>query len=85
MPDGEKIDHDSAIKTLAEVIEKLGIDQVRSVYPSLLSTSESRTHGYKTGQYYIRHRTGTETKKQILETIADRLGIQLQVEIVPKI
>ena len=84
MPDEEKIDHDSGMKTFAEVIEKLGINQVRSVYPSLLSTSKSRTHGYKTGQYYIRHRTGTETKKQILETIADRLGVQLKIEIVPK-
>ena len=84
MPDGETIDHPSGMKTFAEVIEKLGINQVRSVYPSLLSTSKSRTHGYKTGQYYIRHRTGTETKKQILETIADRLGVQLKIEIVPK-
>ncbi|RKU08267.1 hypothetical protein C6502_15605 [Candidatus Poribacteria bacterium] len=84
MPNGEKIDYDNAMKTFTEVIEKLGINQVRRVYPSLLSTSESRTHGYKIGQYYIRHRTGTKTKKRMLEKVARGLGVQLQVEIVPK-
>ena len=29
--------------------------------------------------------TNTKAKKRILETVADRLGEQLQVEIVPKI
>ena len=84
MPNGDKIDHDSGMKTFAEVIEKLGITQVRRVYPSLLSTSESRTHGYKIGQYYIRHRTGTETKKRMLEKVAHGLEVRLKVEIVDK-
>ena len=84
MPNRKKIDYDSAMKTFVEVIEKLGINRVRRVYPSLLSTSESRTHGYKIGQYYIRHRTGTKTKKRMLEKVARGLGVQLQVEIVPK-
>lgn len=84
MPDGERIDHDDAIETFAEVIQKLGINQVRSVYPSLISNSKSSKHGYRTGKHYIRHRTGTKTKKQILETVADRLGEQLEVKIVPK-
>lgn len=84
MPDGEKIDHDSAIKTLAEVIQKLGINQVRSVYPSLMSISKSSKHGYPIGQYYMRHQTNTEAKKRILEKVAGELGVQLQVEIVSK-
>ena len=84
MPDGEKIDHDSAIETFAEVIQKLGINQVRSLYPGLISTSKSSKHGYQTGQHYIRHRTGTDTKKHILEKVAGRLGERLKVEIVLK-
>ena len=84
MPDGEKIDHDSAIETFAEVIQKLGINQVRSLYPDLISTSKSSKHGYQTGQHYIRHRTGTDTKKHILEKVAGRLGERLKVEIVLK-
>ena len=68
MPDGEPIDRDTAIDTFVEVIEKLGIDRVRSVFPELNMEAQ----------------TNTMTKKRILETIADRLGEQLQVKIVPK-
>ena len=41
IPNGEEIGHPSGIKTFAEVIQKLGIDQVKSVYPGLISTSKS--------------------------------------------
>lgn len=68
MPDGEPIDRDDAIDTFVEVIEKLGIDRVRSVFPELNMETQ----------------TNTKAKKRILETVADRLGEQLQVEIVPK-
>ena len=83
MPD-EKIDHDDGIETFAEVIQKLGINQVRSVDPDLISTSKSLKHGYKIGKYYIKHRTSTRAKKRILEKVAGELGVLLQVEIVPK-
>ena len=84
MPNGDKIDDPSGIKTFAEVIQKLGINQVRSVYPGLISTSESPKHGYQIGQYYIKHQTNTEAKKRMLKKIAGELGVQLQVEIVSK-
>ena len=84
MLDGEKIDHDDAIETFADVIQKLGINKVRSVYPGLISTSKSSKHGYQIDQHYIRHRTGTDTKKHILEKVAGRLGERLKVEIVLK-
>ncbi len=84
MPNGERIDHHNATDTFAEVIEKLGINQVGSVYPDLISTSKSSKYGYQVGQHYINNQTDTKDKKRILETIADKLGAQLKVEIISK-
>ena len=84
MPNGDTIDEPSGIKTFAEVIQKLGINQVRSVYPGLISTSESPKHGYQIGQYYIKPPTNTKAKMRMLKQIAGELGVQLQVKIVRK-
>ena len=84
MPDGEKIDRHNAIETFSEVIRKLGIEEVRSVYPNLISTSPSANHNYKAGRYYIKDRISTSAKKQQLDNLAKTLGIQLTVEIVAK-
>ena len=82
MPNGERIAHQTAIAAFAEVIENIGIDRVRSVFPDLISTSKSPQHGYQIGRYYIKDQTSTEAKKQILERVASRLGIYLRIEIV---
>ena len=82
MPNGERINHHTAIQTFAEVIEQLGINRVRRVYPDLISSSQSRQHGYQVGQYYIRDQTSTRAKKQILERVAGLLRIQLEVRII---
>ena len=84
MPDGERINHRKAIQTFAEVIERLGINRVSSVYRGLISSSQSSKHGYPIGQYYIKDQTNTLAKKRMLETIAGRLGIQLEVKIVSR-
>ena len=84
MPDGTVINYPTAIRTFAEVIERIGIDQVRRVYPGLISSSPSPQHGYLIGQHYIKAQTNTLAKKQMLDTIAGRLGIQLEVKIVPR-
>lgn len=68
MPDGEPIDRDAAIDTFVEVIEKLGIDRVRGVFPELNMNAQ----------------TNTGTKKRILERVADRLGERLEVKIIRK-
>ena len=68
MPDGERIDRDAAIDTFVEVIEKLGIDRVRGVFPEL----------------NIKAQTNTDAKKRILERVAERLGEPIKVKIVPK-
>ena len=85
MSSGESIHYDSAIATFAAVIEKLGIEQVKGVYPDLISTSRSANHKYQLGRYYIKDQTSTSAKKQQLEDIASKLGIQLKVDIVPKV
>ena len=84
MPNGERINYHKAIDTFAEVIEKLGIEQVREFYPNLIFTSRSANHKYKVGQYYIKDQTSTRAKKQLLERIASKLGVRLKVEIVVK-
>ena len=84
MPDGETINHHSAIQTFCEVIERLGIDQVSSVYPDLISSVQSSKHGYKVGQYYIKDQTNTEAKKHMLDTIAIGLRKPLKISIVEK-
>ena len=68
MPNEEKIAHHNAIDTFVEVIEKLGIDRVRGVFPELNMEAQ----------------TNTKTKKRILEEVARRLEKPLKVEIVPK-
>lgn len=82
MPNGERINHHTAIQTFAEVIKQLGINRVRRVYPDLISSSQSRQHGYQVGEYYMRDQTSTRAKKQILERIAGLLRIQLEVRII---
>lgn len=84
MPDGETINHHSAIQTFCEVIERLGIDQVSSVYPDLISSVKSSKHGYEVGQYYIKDQTNTEAKKRMLNIIATRLRKPLKISIVEK-
>ncbi len=80
MPNRERIAHHSARKTFTEVIERLGIDRVRSVYPDLFSTSKL-PYSHRVGQYYIKDVAGTRTRKRTLERIAARLGVELEIEI----
>lgn len=68
MSNGEEVAHHNAKDTFVEVIEKLGINRVRGVFPELNMEGQ----------------TNTKTKKRILENVASRLGEQLQVEIVRK-
>lgn len=83
MPNGERIAHHYAIETFAEVIRKLEIERVKSVYPDLFSTSKSSKYSYQVGRYYIKHQS-TVNKKQILERITAQLGVRLQIEIHPR-
>ncbi len=90
MPNREKIDHNVAATTFAEVIEKLGIERVRNLERivsgiSLISTSKHSMYDQrKSGRYYIMTNTDTKTKKRLLEEIASELGEPLKIEIVDK-
>ncbi len=90
MPNGEKIGHNVAAATFAEVIEKLEIERVRSLERivsgiSLISTSKHPLYDQRqSGRYYIMTNTDTETKGKLLEEIATALGETLKVEIVEK-
>ena len=84
MPNGENIAHHMAVDTFAEVIEKLGIEEVRRVYLYLVSTSQSPQYNRQVGEYYVRTQSSTREKKRQLERVAERLGIQLTVDTVPR-
>ena len=92
MPDGQIINHRVSATTFAEVIEELGIERVKNIRPELklnatplISTFDHPTYDQrKSGRYYIMTHSDTETKKRLLEKIADRLGEPLKVEIVEK-
>lgn len=90
MSSGETIDHNFASTTFAKVIEKLGIERVRSLELivsgiSLISTSKHPQYDQRqSGQYYIMTNTDTKTKGKLLEEIALALDETLKVEIVKK-
>ena len=90
MSDREIINHKASATTFAEAIEKLEIERVRNLELivsgiPLISTSNHPTYSQrKSGRYYIMTNTSTKEKKRLLDRIASRLDVQLQVEIVEK-
>ena len=88
MPDGNVIEHPKAIDTWIEVILKLGPDRVLKVDGGqIISTSPNfrgRRPEVQHEQYYIAKDYSTSRKKELLERIAEHLGVQLKVEIVAK-
>lgn len=93
MSDGEVIEQCSGIETFVEVIEKLmrryGEDVVLRAAGGrpIISTSSFNYPGKrdkKLGRFYISTNHGAKAKKVHLNYIAERLGVQLKVEIVDK-
>ena len=86
MPNGEIIDHPTAKDTWVAVILKLGPDLVMNVDSEelLVSTTKEFSGHRKHDEYYISTVHSTKTKKDRLDKIASRLGVQLKVEIVDK-
>ena len=84
MPDGERIDHPIAANTFADVIEKLGLDQAEKIEPKHISTSNTYRNFKRRGQYFIDTNLSNHQKKNIIENIAEALGIAINVNIVPK-
>lgn len=91
MPDGTKIDHHNAAQTFVEVIvqeviEKLSPEEVTRIYPTIISTTPFPPDRVQQqhGQFHINLKNGTLAKKQILEKIANRIDINLQIDVVDK-
>lgn len=84
MPDGERIDRPVAADTFADVIEKLGLAQAEKIEPKHVSTSNTYRNFKRRGQYFIDTNLTNRRKKNILENIAEALGVRLNVKIVPK-
>ena len=93
MPNGENIAHNTAKVTFVEVIDKLGVEQVKNLNKICNNSdliSNTRNPKYsdsdqpQLGDYYIMTATSTDDKKDLLEEIASDLGVPLKVEIVQK-
>ncbi len=88
MPNGEKIEYRKAIDTWIEVIMRLGPDRVIEVdNGQIISTSPNFRPGRpegQYGQYYIAKDYSTSRKKELLDGIAEFLGVNMKVEIVDK-
>jgi hypothetical protein len=85
MSDGEVIRYHRAMDTFREVIFKLGPEKVLRVdRERMLIATESipkrRTVPY--GGYYITGNHGTPAKRDLLERIAERLRVQLRIDLV---
>ena len=80
MPNGEKINHRRSSDTFVEVIEKLGIEQVKHLdivvgkIPLIADFDVPDRSQRKSGQYHIMLNTNTGQKKKLLEEIASKLG-----------
>ena len=89
MPDGTVIKHKNASDTFVEAIDELGRRKVKNLDlkvngKDLMSTSEDDQQRRKLGGYLINVGISTERKKRVLEDIASRLDVELNVEIIPK-
>ena len=90
MPGGEVIECRIAADTVEAVIFKLGPKLVSSVDRENVLISRSQLSGSgrkyrKRGEWYISRDWRNERKKELLERIAERLGIStMKVEIIPK-
>lgn len=86
MATGEVIDHHKATESWIAVILRLGPDLVMNVDKEelLVSTTKKFRQHMKHGKYYISTDYSTKVKKERLDRIASRLGVQLKVEIIEK-
>ena len=91
MPDGKIINHYHAKDTFIEVLELLGLEEVMEVNPQIVRTESfgSQRKDYKLiciqrGKYFINNDNNAFRKKDILERLAGKLGVQLNVELLEK-
>ena len=91
MPDGQIIEHHRAKDTFVDAIVKLGLEEVMYVLSKTVSKepffpdNEKRMAStVQHGEFYIDTNSSTARKKRILEEIATKLNVQLDVVIIDK-
>lgn len=86
MPNGDIIHRYNGTDTFIEVIDKLGLEEVKRVRPNIVSTEPFfySTERTKRGKFWVRVEHRTRDRKMELEKIADLLDISLLVETVEK-
>ena len=90
MPDGEIVECSKIKDTFVAVIEKLGVEKVaaldiiRRKIPRVSASEYPGRSQRQSGAYYIYTGGSTKEKRHDLLKIAEGLGIELKVEIVPK-
>jgi len=88
LPSGRVIQRPTPAITMAETIEAMGIPKVGALGVTvcgapLLSMEKHSNYGQtRVGKYFIYTQSNTKTKKNILETVASKLGYKLKVEII---
>ena len=90
MPDGEIVECPKIKDTFVEVIEKLGVEKVaaldivRRKIPRVTASEYPGRSQRQSGSYYIYTGATTQDKRRDLMKIANGLGVELKVEIIPK-
>ncbi len=85
MAGGQKICHSRVSMTFAEVIEKIGIDRVKSLdmvsrgIPIIATVKHPVYNQITSGNYYIMTNTNTDQKIAQLKEIKRRLNINIEV------
>ena len=87
----EVIEHENGIDTFVEVIEKLGIEDVkdlditRNSIPLISNSKDPERAQHQRGRYYIVSGLSSKNQERTLNQIAKDLGIDLDVELVDKV
>ena len=90
MPNGERIERPLIKDTFVEVIERLGVEKVaalgiaRQKVPLVATSEYPDRYQRQSGSYYILTDAMTTNKRRDLMKIAEGLGVELKVEILPK-
>jgi len=88
LPNGRIVQRSTAAAAFVDVIESLGVDQVRALDlkvsgVALVGTTNHPTYGQKAlGKWLICTHSNTEAKKKLLQRIAEQLGENLRVEVI---
>lgn len=88
--DGTVFDDNKAVTAFVNAIRKIGIEKVKALQivtssvPLISTTKHVSYNQHQVGNYYIMTNTSTIVKHDLLTEIAQRLGIDIKVEIISR-